>query len=71
VVLVTFPVVIPFLFIRDVPTAMRVSNAVALSTLYAYGHLLGHYAGGKTWRHGLAMAAFGAGPVAVIMALGA
>jgi len=70
VVAVTFPVVIPFLYIRDVPMAMRVSNAVALAILYAYGHLLGHYAGGKAWHYGLAIAALGAGLVAVIMALG-
>jgi hypothetical protein len=49
---------------------MRVSNAVALAILYAYGHVLGHYAGGKAWHYGLAIAALGAGLVAVIMALG-
>ncbi len=70
VVLVTFPVVVPFLFIRDVPTAMRVSNAVALAVLYAYGHVLGKFAGGTAWRTGLVIAAIGAGLIAVIMALG-
>ena len=70
VVLVTFPVVVPFLFIRDVPTAMRVSNAVALAVLYAYGHVLGKFAGGTAWRTGLVIAAIGVGLIAVIMALG-
>ncbi len=70
VVLATLPVVIPFVLIRDVPIAMRVSNAVALVTLYAYGHLLGTYANRKPWHYGLAIASLGAGLVAVIMALG-
>jgi VIT1/CCC1 family predicted Fe2+/Mn2+ transporter len=70
VVLATFPVVLPFLFIQNVPTAMRVSNALALASLYAYGHLLGRYTGGRAWRYGLAVSALGAGLVAIIMALG-
>ena len=70
VVLATFPVALPFLFIRDVPVAMRISNALALAVLYGYGHLLGSYTGGRPWRYGLSMAALGAALVAVIMALG-
>ena len=59
VVLVTFAVVVPFLFIQDVPIAMRISNVLALVALYAYGHLLGNYTGGKAWRCGLAIAVLG------------
>jgi len=70
VVLATFPVVIPFMFVQDVAIAMRVSNGLAVATLYAYGHLLGRYAGGKAWRYGLAIAAIGIALVAIIMALG-
>jgi VIT1/CCC1 family predicted Fe2+/Mn2+ transporter len=70
VVLATFPVVVPFLFIRDVPVAMGVSNALALVVLYGYGHLLGRFAGGRAWQYGLSIAALGAGLVAVITALG-
>ena len=70
VVLATLPVALPFLFIRDVPVAMRISNALALAVLYGYGHLLGSYTGGRPWRYGLAMAGLGAALVAVIMALG-
>jgi len=70
VVLSTFPVVIPFLFFRDTALAMRASNALAIVTLYAYGHLLGRHAGRKPWRYGLTVAAVGVGLVAVIMALG-
>lgn len=70
VVVITFPVVTPFLFISSAPVAIRVSNALALATLYACGHLVGQYTGGIAWRYGLAIAALGAGLVAVIMALG-
>jgi VIT1/CCC1 family predicted Fe2+/Mn2+ transporter len=70
VVLVTFPVVMPFLFIRDVPTAMRVSNGLALAVLYAYGYMLGRYSGAKAWHFGLGISAVGVGLVAIIMLLG-
>ncbi|MCX6069260.1 MAG: hypothetical protein NTU91_00110 [Chloroflexi bacterium] len=70
VVLATFPVALPFMFIKDVPVAMRISNVLALAVLYGYGHLLGSYTGGRPWRYGLSMAALGAALVAVIMALG-
>ena len=70
VVLSTFPVVVPFMFISDMALAMRVSNGVALVLLFIGGHRLGHYAGGVAWRTGLAMAAVGGVLVSIIMALG-
>jgi hypothetical protein len=70
VVLVTFPVVLPFLFLRDVRFAMRVSNGVALAILYGYGHALGRYSGGTPWKFGLIIMCLGVVLVAVIMALG-
>jgi VIT1/CCC1 family predicted Fe2+/Mn2+ transporter len=70
VVLATFPVVVPFVFMRNVYAAMRVSNGLAVATLYGYGHLLGKYSGGKPWHYGVAIAAVGMALVAVIMALG-
>jgi VIT1/CCC1 family predicted Fe2+/Mn2+ transporter len=70
VVLVTFPVVLPFVFMHDVPRAMRVSNAVALAILFAYGQALGRYSGGRPWTYGLTIAAIGVVLVGVIMALG-
>ena len=70
VVLSTFPVVVPFMFISEMSLAMRTSNAVALVILFIGGHRLGHYAGGVAWRTGLAMAAVGAVLVSIIMALG-
>jgi VIT1/CCC1 family predicted Fe2+/Mn2+ transporter len=70
VVLATFPVVLPYLLVRDVKVAGHLSDALALAVLYGYGHLLGRYTGGRPWRYGLSIAALGAGLVVVIMALG-
>jgi len=70
VVLATFPVVLPFLFIADVATALHASNLLALTTLFIGGHALGRYAFGNPWRFGLGMVAIGVTLVAVINALG-
>jgi VIT1/CCC1 family predicted Fe2+/Mn2+ transporter len=70
VVLTTFPVVVPFMLFSEVALAMRISNAVALVTLFACGFALGRYAGGIPWRSGLAMAAIGVVLVAATIALG-
>jgi hypothetical protein len=70
VVLSTFPVVVPFIFVSEMSLAMRTSNAVALVILFIGGYRLGHYAGGVAWKTGLAMAAVGAVLVSIIMALG-
>jgi VIT1/CCC1 family predicted Fe2+/Mn2+ transporter len=70
VVLATFPVVVPFVFLRNSTVAMRVSNGLAVATLYAYGHVLGKYSGGRPWRYGLTIAAIGMILVAIIIALG-
>ena len=50
--------------------ALRISNLVALATLFAAGWMLGRYAGLSAWRAGTVMAALGAALVAAIMALG-
>jgi VIT1/CCC1 family predicted Fe2+/Mn2+ transporter len=70
VVLATLPVVLPFFFIADVATALRVSNALALATLFIGGWLLGRYASGRPWRYGFGMAAVGVVLVVIIIALG-
>ena len=70
VVLSTFPVVIPFMFISELAFAMRVSNGIALVMLFIGGYQLGRYAGGVAWKTGLALAAVGAVLVSIIMALG-
>jgi VIT1/CCC1 family predicted Fe2+/Mn2+ transporter len=70
VFLSTLPVVLPFLFIKDLQPALRVSNAVALAMLYISGHVLAEHAGLRTVRTGLAMAAIGVALVGITMALG-
>ena len=70
VVLTTFPVVVPFMLFPETALAMRVSNAVALVTLFAAGYTLGRYSGGVPWRSGLVMVAIGVVLVAATMALG-
>ena len=70
VVLATFPVVIPFMLFTETAVAMRVSNGVALATLFLAGYRLARYSGASPWRSGFAMAAIGAALVAAIMALG-
>jgi VIT1/CCC1 family predicted Fe2+/Mn2+ transporter len=70
VFLSTLPVVLPFLFIQQLQPALRVSNAVALAMLYIAGHVLASYAGLRTVRTGLAMAALGFVLVGITIALG-
>jgi VIT1/CCC1 family predicted Fe2+/Mn2+ transporter len=70
VVLATFPVVLPYLLIDDVVRALRVSQAVALVTLFVAGATLARHSGGSVWRTGLAMTAVGALLLAVLVLLG-
>jgi hypothetical protein len=70
VVAATFPVVLPFVLIRDVGTAKFVSRGIALAMLYFGGLALGRHAGYGSWKVGLAMVGLGAGLVLAIMALG-
>jgi len=58
------------MFIGEAGLALRVSNLLALVTLFTGGCLLGHYAAAQPWRYGFALAAVGAALVTIIMALG-
>jgi VIT1/CCC1 family predicted Fe2+/Mn2+ transporter len=66
----TFPVVVPFMFIRDARLALHVSNVIAITLLFGCGYMLAHYAGLRRIRSGLAMVAIGAALVALMVALG-
>ena len=68
--LTTFPVVIPFLFINDPMIALRVSNGTAIVMLFIAGYSLGNVGGGKPWSSGLLMVIVGTGLVAITMVLG-
>ncbi len=70
VFLVTFPVSLPFVFMTDAVTALRVSNAVAIILLGIIGHRLAVYAGWRTLRTILVMVLFGCATVAFTIALG-
>jgi len=70
VTLTTFPVAVPFLFVRDAERALRISNAVALAMLFAVGCAFGRAAGIRAWAAGLAMIVLGGVLVAITIALG-
>jgi hypothetical protein len=70
VFLSTFPVVIPFLFIGDVQTALRASNLVAIVMLFAAGYMLARYGGYRPLATGISMVLLGAALVGAAIALG-
>jgi hypothetical protein len=70
VILSTFPVVIPFIFIHDARLALRISNAIAVVSLFLCGFLFGRHAGLQPWTTGLAMVAVGIALVSIAIALG-
>lgn len=71
VVLATFPVVLPFVFVDDLPRAMAVSQGTTVIMLCIAGYGFGRYAGhAHPWRMGVAMAVFGALLIAAVKALG-
>jgi len=70
VVVSTFPIVIPFVFLQSAPIALRISNLLAVATLFIGGYIFGKYAQANAWVYGLAMAGLGVVLVAAIIALG-
>jgi hypothetical protein len=70
VVASTFPVVLPFVFIQDAASAMRLSNAIAVAMLAMIGFGYGKVAGLSPWLMGSAMVVLGAVLVSITIALG-
>jgi VIT1/CCC1 family predicted Fe2+/Mn2+ transporter len=70
VFLTTFPVVIPFIFMKDAWWAMRFSNAIAIAMLFAAGAMFGRITGRRPWVTGISMVVLGGVLVALTMALG-
>ena len=70
VFLSTFPVVIPFLFMKEVGPALRVSNAIAITLLFITGYAFGRMTGRNPWLVGISMVILGAVLVGLTMALG-
>jgi VIT1/CCC1 family predicted Fe2+/Mn2+ transporter len=70
VVLSTLPVVMPFMFLQNVMTAQRLSNAIALCLLFFTGHAFGRCTGYHPTLTGLSMVGVGVVLVAITIALG-
>jgi VIT1/CCC1 family predicted Fe2+/Mn2+ transporter len=70
VFLSTFPVVIPFMFIGEVGTALRASNLVAIVMLFASGYVLARYGGHRPLLMGGSMVLLGVTLVGLAIALG-
>jgi hypothetical protein len=70
VTLATVPVAVPFLFVERATVALRISNGVALLLLFGFGCAMGHHAGLRPVRAGLAMLAAGTALVVLTIALG-
>ena len=70
VFLSTFPVVLPFIFMRSVGPALRVSNAIAIVMLFLTGYAFGRIIGRHPWLVGIAMVVVGFLLVGMTIALG-
>jgi hypothetical protein len=70
VIVSTFPVVIPFIVIADARLALRISNALAVISLFLCGFLFGRHAGLQPLATGLVMIGVGIALVSIAMALG-
>ena len=66
----TFPVVIPFVIIRDTQLALRISNLVAIVMMFFCGWQLAKYVGYNKWKMSIAIILIGIMLVAVTIALG-
>jgi len=70
VFLCTFPVVVPFIFMRNARPALHLSNAVAIVMLFSTGYAFGRLSGYRPWLVGIAMVVLGIILVGLTMALG-
>lgn len=70
VFLVTFPVAIPFIFMKDLGQAKLISNTIAIVLLFLTGYAFGRIAEYRSWLTGLAMVVLGAVLVGMTKALG-
>lgn len=70
VIVTTFPVALPFIFMTDVPRAMRWSNGIAVVLLFVAGYAFGRVAEYRPWLTGLGMVFLGAALVALTIKLG-
>jgi VIT1/CCC1 family predicted Fe2+/Mn2+ transporter len=70
VFLSTFPVAIPFIFMKNAALAMRFSNTIAVVMLFITGLAYGRHVGRSPWGFGAAMVILGMILVGLTIALG-
>jgi len=70
VFLSTFPVVVPFIFMKNSVVALRVSNLIAIVMLYLTGFTFGRITGRHPWLMGISLVLLGCVLVGLTMALG-
>jgi hypothetical protein len=70
VFLSTFPVVIPFFFMKQAWLALRISNAIAIAMLFLTGYAFGRVTSRHPWVMGVSMVILGAVLAGLTMALG-
>ena len=70
VFLSTFPVVVPFIFMKDVRLALRISNGVGIVMLFLTGYMFGRHIGRHPVRTGIVMVVLGAALVSLTIKLG-
>jgi len=70
VFLSTLPIIIPFLFMSNARTALRISNLIAIIIMYICGWILGRYASRNPWTAGLIISLIGIGLVLLAIYLG-
>jgi hypothetical protein len=66
----TFPVAVPFIFMGELASAMRVSNGVAIVLLFVTGFAYGRCVGRSPWAFAFSMVILGGVLVAITIALG-
>ena len=70
VVLSTFPVALPFVMVKDVPTALLISRLLTFLMLFGGGFALGRHAGYSGWKAGFGLLVVGVALTAAVIALG-
>ena len=65
-----FPIVIPFIFIRDTQLALRISNMVAIVLMFLCGWSLAKYVGSNKWLMSFGLTLVGIILVLITIALG-
>ena len=65
-----FPIVIPFIFIRDTQLALRISNMIAIVLMFLCGWSLAKYVGSNKWLMSFGLTLVGIVLVLITIALG-